>query len=240
MTLVIMRRTTLGRCRRLVGRASARVDATMGRMRRLLDTMRRLRAPGGCPWDQRQTHETLRPHLLEEAAEAVDALATGDPKSMADELGDVLLQVAFHAVIAEEEGSFTYHDIETAIVEKLVRRHPHVFGDVEVDGEEGVLRNWHAIKAEEREAAGSPPRGPADGVPRGLPALRRAAELDRVLAWEPDTAVAAQPLQHAVAAGDEAAFGAALLCLAQLARRAGVDPELALRDALVGRLEALS
>jgi XTP/dITP diphosphohydrolase len=97
-------------------------------MEKLLETMRRLRAPDGCPWDREQTHESLRPYLLEEAAEAVDALATADPKVMADELGDVLLQVAFHAVVAEEAGTFGYVDIEASIVEKLVRRHPHIFG----------------------------------------------------------------------------------------------------------------
>lgn len=205
-------------------------------MRRLLETMRRLRAPDGCPWDQEQTHESLRPHLLEEAAEAVDAIGSGDPRRMADELGDVLLQIAFHAVIAQEDGRFGYEDIESAIVEKLVRRHPHVFGEVQVDGVAGVLRNWDAIKAAEHEAAGAP-RSAADAVPRSLPALRRAAELDRALGWEPDQGIAGQPLERAVAAGDAAAFGEALLCLAQLARRAGVDPELALRDTLERRCE---
>ena len=207
-------------------------------MQRLLATMRRLRGPGGCPWDQRQTHETLRPYLLEEAAEAVDALASGDPRVMADELGDVLLQIAFHAVIAEEEGSFGYDDVETAIVEKLVRRHPHVFEGLTVDGVEGVLHNWNQIKAAEREAVGAAPRGAADGVPRALPALSRAAGLGRALDWEPDRTLATRPLAEAVATGDRAAFGAALLCLALLAQRAGVDPELALRDALTARLEA--
>ena len=210
-----------------------------GAMRRLLETMRRLRAPGGCPWDQEQTHETLRPHLLEEAAEAVDAISSGDPRRMADELGDVLLQVAFHAVIAEEDGGFSYEDVETAIVDKLVRRHPHVFQDLQVDGVEGVLRNWNAIKAAERKAAGDAAPGPADGVPRSLPALRRAAELDRVLAWQPDAALVAEPLGETVASGGPEVFGEALLCLAQLARRAGVDPELALRDTLNRRTDAL-
>ena len=209
----------------------------MGPMQRLLETMRRLRAPDGCPWDREQTHESLRPHLLEEAAEAVDAIASGDPRRMADELGDVLLQIAFHAVIAQEEGRFGYEDVETAIVDKLVRRHPHVFGELQVDGVAGVLRNWDAIKAAEHEAAGTP-RSAADAVPRSLPALRRAAELDRALGWEPDQTIAEQPLERAVAAGDAATFGAALLCLAQLARRAGVDPELALRDALERQPEA--
>lgn len=205
-------------------------------MRRLLDIMRRLRGPDGCPWDREQTHATLRPYLMEEAAEAVDALASGEPRRMADELGDVLLQVAFHAVIAEEAGTFGYDDIESAIVDKLVRRHPHVFGDVAVAGVDDVLDNWNAIKAAEREGASGPAVSPADGVPRSLPALRRAAELDRALAWRPDDAVGTRSL--ATVDEDAAALGAALLYLAQRARRAGVDPELALRDALEARVGA--
>ncbi|CAN5669655.1 hypothetical protein BH23DEI1_BH23DEI1_24270 [soil metagenome] len=122
-------------------------------MQELLEIMRTLRAPDGCPWDREQTHESLRPYLLEEAAEAVDALASGDPLTMADELGDVLLQVAFHAVIAEEAGTFAYDDVERAIVEKLRRRHPHVFADVRVADAAHVVRNWQAIKAEERAGA---------------------------------------------------------------------------------------
>ena len=206
----------------------------MVRMRRLLDTMRALRAPDGCPWDREQTHETLRPYLIEEAAEAVDALASGDARLITDELGDVLLQVAFHAVIAEEASTFTYDDVESAIVDKLVRRHPHVFGELDVTGVADVLTNWHAIKAEERAATGAPPRTAAEGVPRSLPALRRAAELDKALAWDVDGELAERRL--ADVAGDAAAVGAALLQLAQLARRSGVDPELALRDALEARL----
>lgn len=205
-------------------------------MQRLLDTMRRLRAPDGCPWDQVQTHDSLRPHLLEEAAEAVDAIASGDPRRMADELGDVLLQVAFHAVIAEEDGRFGYDDIESAIVDKLLRRHPHVFGDVEVDDVEGVMVTWRAMKARERADAGLGEPGPADAVPRGLPALRRAAELDKALGWELEPQH--EGLGQALDGADAAAFGAALLQLAQLARRAGVDPELALRDVLEERLGA--
>ena len=95
----------------------------MESMERLLEVMRRLRGPGGCPWDRAQTHESLVPYLLEEASEAADALLEGNPQEMAEELGDVLLQVAFHSVIAEEEGRFTYGDVERAIVEKLIRRH---------------------------------------------------------------------------------------------------------------------
>lgn len=202
-------------------------------MQRLLDIMRTLRAPDGCPWDQEQTHESLRPHLTEEAAEAVDAIATGDARLMADELGDVLLQVAFHAVIAEEAGTFAYDDIEGAIVDKLIRRHPHVFADARVDGAAGVLSTWQAIKAEERSAAGTSGSAGAR-VPRSLPALRRAAELDRALEWEVDPELATRPL--AELAADTASLGAALLHLAQVARRAGLDPELALRDHLEARV----
>ena len=117
-------------------------------MDQLLSTMRRLRAPDGCPWDREQTHESLRPYLLEEAAEAADAISTGDAAQMADELGDVLLQVAFHAVVAEEAGTFAYPDIEGSIVAKLVRRHPHVFGETTVADAAEVKRNWDRIKAE--------------------------------------------------------------------------------------------
>lgn len=207
-------------------------------MQRLLETMRRLRAPDGCPWDRVQTHDSLRPHLLEEAAEAVDAIASDDPRRMADELGDVLLQVAFHAVIAEEAGRFDYGDIESAIVDKLQRRHPHVFGDVQVDDVDGVMDTWRAVKALERSALGLGEPGPAEAVPRGLPALRRAAELDRALGWEPRPGVTASALEAAASSGDPAAVGAALLQLVQLARRAGVDPELALRDVVEARIEA--
>ncbi len=202
-------------------------------MQRLLDIMRTLRAPDGCPWDQEQTHDSLRPHLTEEAAEAVDALATGDPRLMADELGDVLLQIAFHAVIAEEAGTFDYDDIERAIVDKLIRRHPHVFADVRVDDAAGVLRNWQAIKAEERSAAGTSASA-GERVPRSLPALRRAAELDRALEWGVDPDLQARSLGEL--ATDPASLGAALLHLAQAARRAGIDPELALRDHLEARV----
>lgn len=193
--------------------------------------MRRLRAPDGCPWDREQTHLSLRPYLLEEAAEAVDALSHGEPKEVADELGDVLLQVAFHAVIAEEAGTFGYKDIETSIVEKLERRHPHIFGEVEVADAAEVKRNWDAIKRAER---GGLERPPAERVPRSLPALRRAAELGEKLDWPPgsDTGVA-QAL--AAAAPDEKSLGDLLLAVVDYARAAGIDPELALRGAADAR-----
>jgi XTP/dITP diphosphohydrolase len=118
-------------------------------MERLLEVMRRLRGPGGCPWDRAQTHESLVPYLLEEAGEAADAILEGDPRAMAEELGDVLLQVAFHSVIAEERGAFTYADVEGRIVEKLIRRHPHVFGEATAKTPEEVKARWAELKAME-------------------------------------------------------------------------------------------
>jgi MazG family protein len=202
-------------------------------MERLLNTMRRLRGPDGCPWDQVQTHETLRPHLLEEAAEAVDAMATGDPARLADELGDVLLQVAFHAVIGEEEGTFAYGDVEGAIVDKLVRRHPHVFGDVRVADADEVTRNWQAIKVQER---GGVALDPAARVPRSLPALRRAADLANALDWHTDPDLGRRSLEDLAA--DPDALAPALVALAQAATDAGLDPELLLRDHVDTRAQA--
>ena len=195
--------------------------------------MRTLRAPGGCPWDQEQTHESLRPYLLEEAAEAADALHTGDASEMADELGDVLLQVAFHAVIAEEAETFSYEDIETSIVEKLIRRHPHVFGEVKVKDAGEVFTNWQAIKATEK---GRKKANPADSVPRSLPALLRAAELGKKLEW---SKLDKEEMLNAVSQTDvtEAGIGEALLALVDYARSCGVNPELALRDAAQARAQ---
>ena len=202
-------------------------------MQRLLDIMRTLRAPGGCPWDQEQTHESLRPYLLEEAAEAADALHTGDADEMADELGDVLLQVAFHAVIAEEAETFSYADIETSIVEKLIRRHPHVFGEVKVKDAGEVFTNWQAIKATEK---GRKKSNPADSVPHSLPALLRAAELGKKLEWQQ---LDKEEMLDAVAQTDatEAGVGEALLAVVDYARGCGVNPELALRDAAQARAQ---
>lgn len=195
----------------------------------MLAVVRRLRAPDGCPWDRKQTHESLRPYLLEEAAEAADALVGTDPEHAAEELGDVLLQIALHAVIGEEEDAYDYQDIERAIVDKLIRRHPHVFGDVVADTSEQVERNWKAIK----EAEGGRPRGPAERVPHGLPALMRAARMGKELDWT------VTPEQRAItlsaAAQSPAGIADALLALAQLAREAGVEPEIALRDAIEAR-----
>src|SRR5207248_3954890 len=133
-----------------------------------------------CPWDARQTHQTLAPHLLEEPYEALEALESGDDQAFCEELGDVLLQVVFHArVAAERADGYTIDDVAAGIVAKLVRRHPHVFADVQVSGPEEVKGNWDAIKAAERASRGGPPPSVVGAVPLGQPALALAAHLQR-------------------------------------------------------------
>ena len=147
---------------------------------RLVEVMDTLRV--SCPWDARQTHESLAPHLLEECYEALEALEGGDPAALRDELGDVLLQVVFHARIAAEatDGTgYTIDDVAEGIVAKLIRRHPHVFADVTVSGPEEVKRNWDAIKAAERAETGDGSASVLDTVPFGQPALTLAAQLQR-------------------------------------------------------------
>jgi XTP/dITP diphosphohydrolase len=201
-------------------------------MQELLDVMRRLRAPGGCPWDQEQTHESLRPYLLEEAAEAADAVGTPE---LPGELGDVLLQVAFHSVIAEEQGTFDYAAVERGIVEKLVRRHPHVFAGTQVAGSDEVTRNWQAIKVAER---GGRPRRAADRVPAGLGALAREAKAQQ-LAGTPEGSRDALAAQLAGAPGTAQGVAEVLAGVVAWARSLGLDPELALRDHVQATLAGL-
>jgi MazG family protein len=142
---------------------------------RLLDLMARLRAPGGCPWDQEQTAATLKPQMLEECYEVLEAIDSGSPQHLVEELGDLLLHVVFQAQIAREAGDFTFADVAHGIAEKLVRRHPHVFGDLKVAEAAGVVAQWHELKKAEK-----PERKSAlDGVPRALPALMRAEALQK-------------------------------------------------------------
>jgi len=146
----------------------------------LMGVMAQLRRE--CPWDAEQTHESLAPHLLEESYEAIDALESGDPDAVREELGDVLLQVYFHAEVASERSDgtgYTIDDVADGIAAKLIRRHPHVFGDVNVSGPDEVKLNWDAIKAAERQAKGGGPGSVLDGVPFGQPALALAAQLQR-------------------------------------------------------------
>jgi MazG family protein len=153
----------------------------------------RLRGPGGCPWDAEQTHESLRKFLIEETYEVLDAIEDGDAQHFASELGDLLLQVIFHAIVAEETGAFTISDVIEAVYTKMVRRHPHVFGDASAKDSKAVLKKWEQIKAEERAeksgAADAKRESLLDGVPRSLPALLEADQLTRKAArvrfdWE--------------------------------------------------------
>ncbi len=190
-------------------------------MERLLEVMRRLRAPDGCPWDRKQTHESLVPYLLEEAAEAADAILAGDVERMKEELGDVLLQVAFHSVIGEEEGTFTYPEVEDAIVKKLIHRHPHVFGDVKVKDADEVLRNWEKLKEKEGKK-----KGPCDEVPAALGALARAKKIEDRLGYPEGSP---ERVKSALEAGD---LERLLLEVVALFRARGEDPEATLRKAL--------
>lgn len=217
-----------------------------------VETMARLRAE--CPWDAEQTHHSLARHLVEETFEAVDALAAlpagGAPDWAAyadveEELGDVLLQVLFHSAIAAEVGAFDVDDVASELRRKLVRRHPHVFGDVTVDGPEQVRENWERIKSEEK---GGPSSSLLDGVPAGMPALARAVEVQRRARkvgfdWDSPAQVAAkvgEELAEVAAAGPaetEDELGDLLFAAVNLARHLDVDPEVALRRA-VHRFEA--
>ena len=221
---------------------AAAIDA----LARLVDMMARLRAPGGCPWDREQTHETLRPYLLEEAYEVLDAIDHGEPGALRDELGDLLLQVVFHAELAREAGAFSIADVATAIADKLERRHPHVFGDVAVRGADDVVRNWKQIKAEERADAHGPEADVLAGVPRTLPGLAHAQKVGDRLAhvgfdWDDVAGVLGAldaeraELAQAITDGSRDAarreLGDVLLTLASVARHLDVSAELVLREA---------
>ncbi|HET60431.1 MAG TPA: nucleoside triphosphate pyrophosphohydrolase [Chloroflexi bacterium] len=207
----------------------------------------RLRAPDGCPWDREQTHQSLKMFLLEEAYEMLDALDDGDMQAVKEELGDVLLQIYLHAQIATEKGEFSLGDVFDTISQKMVRRHPHVFGAVEVNGDVGqVLNNWQEIKAKEREENGANGhKGTLDGVSTQLPALmvaqqyQRRAELNG-FQWESKEQILAKILEEIgeIAAleaddGDGLAeeFGDLLFALVNLITWYGLEAEFVLRDA---------
>jgi MazG family protein len=203
----------------------------------------RLRAPGGCPWDREQTHETLVPHLLEEAYEVAEAIRNGDMPHLREELGDLLLQPVLHAEIASETGAFDLDAIARELTEKLIRRHPHVFGDVTVNDSEGVITQWDAIKREEK---GTQRESMLHGVSHGLPALIRAQKLQKKAAkvgfdWpeaapvlekireEADEIAAEMQRGNAGATAEE--VGDLLFSVVNLARKLGVDAESALVSA---------
>jgi tetrapyrrole methylase family protein/MazG family protein len=202
----------------------------------LQEVLAHLRAPEGCPWDREQTHESLRANLLEETYEVLDALDRGDTDSLREELGDLLMQIVFHTQIAAEEAEFRVADVARGIVTKLWRRHPHVFGDVTVDGVGDVLRNWEAIKADERkEKPGN--HSLLSGIPQGLPALAQAqaylSRAERVGQSQPDSLEAVRELLPSLESSPkpEEPLGQLLLLVANWARRRGLDAESALRAA---------
>ncbi len=203
----------------------------------------RLRAPDGCPWDRKQTHLSLRTYLLEETYEALDALDSGNLLKMQEEFGDLLLQIVLHAQIAAEAGEFTMADVLRTVHTKMVRRHPHVFGEQEIHDAEGVLVNWERLKAEERAANGKASASLLDGVALALPGLSQASEyLKRVARvgfdW-PDIQAVIRKLDEELGevhrAGDATErnyeIGDLLFAIANLARWYDVDPESALREA---------
>ncbi|MEE8466259.1 MAG: nucleoside triphosphate pyrophosphohydrolase, partial [Dehalococcoidia bacterium] len=152
----------------------------MSTFQTLVDIVARLRAPGGCPWDREQTHNSLKRNLLEESYEVIEAIDSGDPDILSEELGDLIVQVAFHADIAREAGEFHIEDVLRQINNKLVRRHPHVFADGHAEDAREVERNWEQIKEQERQAKGQR-KSPVEGIPNDLPALSYAQLMqDRV------------------------------------------------------------
>ena len=221
---------------------------------RLRYVVHRLRAPGGCPWDMEQTHASLIPHVIEEAYEVADAIRSGDPAQICDELGDILLQPVLHAEIASETGAFDLDSMAHGLTEKLIRRHPHVFGDTSAANSDAVLKQWDAIKRTEK---GTEHEGLLHGTGNGLPALMRAQKLQKKAArvgfdW-PDAAPVfdkireeAAELEEAVQSGDKAhieeEIGDLFFSVVNLARKLGIESESALaaaNDKFVRRFHAM-
>lgn len=206
----------------------------------LVAVMDRLRSPGGCPWDARQTHESLVEYLVEEAYEAVEAIEAADDPGLREELGDLLLQVVFHARIAQERGDegWSIDDVAQGIIDKLIRRHPHVFDDVEADTAEQVEANWHALKAAEKGRSSV-----TDGVPEQLPSLLRAAKIHARSASVLDSLsppVAMDEAEEILASiTTEQELGDLLVALAYGARNRDWDAEGAARQAVRRRIELI-
>jgi MazG family protein len=214
---------------------------------RFVELVARLRAPGGCPWDREQTHESVKPMTIEEAYEVAHAIDEKDDAELLGELGDLLLQVVFHASIAEERGAFRLGEIVERVAEKMIRRHPHVFGGDDASTSDEVLRNWEAIKAEERAAKGKDDRSMLDSVHSGLPAVMEAFQLTTKVSrvgfdWpgadaalvklDEEALELREAVREAAASGRIAEeVGDLLFVAVNVARLAGVDPESALKAA---------
>jgi tetrapyrrole methylase family protein/MazG family protein len=212
---------------------------------KLVQLMARLRGPDGCPWDRKQTTASLKPFLIEECYEVVDALDEGDPEKIREELGDLLFQIIFHARIAEEKGEFTIKDVITTNVEKMTRRHPHVFGDEKLETDKEVLANWEEIKKKEKGYRDR--KSVLEGVPRDLPSLLRAHRLQERAArvgfdWkhlnealpklDEEMAEFKESLKKEDAAGIEEELGDVFFTLVNISRFLGVNPEEALRKTI--------
>lgn len=209
--------------------------------------MAQLRHPkDGCPWDIQQTFESIAPYTIEEAHEVADAIARGNLNDLKDELGDLLLQVVFHARMAEEAGDFAFPDVVQSICDKMIRRHPHVFADVTVSGETDVKNNWETIKAEERAAKGEVDNSALAGISAGMPAMVQAMKLGKKASkvgfdWPSIDGVLdkvheeVDELKVELAAGDvekeQAEFGDLLFAMMNYARHRKIDPDMALRAA---------
>lgn len=207
----------------------------------LIEIMQKLRAPGGCPWDAEQTHESLTRYLLEETYEVIEAIDEKSPQHLKEELGDLLLQPVFHSAIAEETGQFTIHDVITTLCEKLIRRHPHVFGDLEITSSDQQIESWENIKRLEK---GDERPSALSGVPDHLPALLKAHKISEKASrvgfdWEHADQVLAKVMEElhefeeAWAGGDptrmEDELGDVLFAVSNLGRFLNLNPEEALR-----------
>lgn len=221
-------------------------------MQALVETVWRLRQPDGCPWDREQTHESIAKNMIEEAYEAVDCIEGSDEPHLREELGDVLMQVVLHAQIAADAGTFTMADVARDINEKLIRRHPHVFGEGDANSADEVLAIWDSVKLAERGAkdadtveAGGRPEGLLDGVPRALPALMQAQKVSRKAAaagfewetvedvWDKVAEERAEYLaEEPGSPAREMEFGDMLFALVNVARKEGIDAESALRASI--------
>lgn len=203
----------------------------------LVEVMDRLRSPGGCPWDARQTHRSLVEYLVEEAYETVEAIESDDDVGLREELGDLLLQIVFHARIAEEsDDPWTIDDVADGIITKLIARHPHVFGDATADTADEVEANWHALKAKEKGRTSV-----TDGIPESLPALVRAAKVEARSSSLDVPEVRERATAHQILDGveSEGDLGALLLALVAASRARGWDAEAALRQAVRDRISLI-
>jgi len=220
------------------------MTASTDQFHQIMTIMRRLRAPGGCPWDAEQTHESLKRYLLEESYEVLEAIDNGSDELLKEELGDLLLQPVFHAAIAEERGAFTMDDVLSTLADKLIRRHPHVFGDQEIKDSEAQIANWEKIKKAEK---GDERRSALSGIPPHLPALMKAQKITEKASrvgfdWEHVDQVMAKVIEElhefeeAMEQGRqdrmEAELGDLLFAIVNLGRFLSLDPEEALRKTI--------